>query len=193
MSDELKRRDPGAVWRDQPAEKLAVNLERFVNRRTQELYSSTRSEVMVCIGAALLFVAVLAWRFASAQDRFLQLGYFAAVAWILISVYWFRRRIWREAAPDGDARAATGLEYYRNELERRRNHLRNEWLWHGPLVLACMALIGVLMGKAFVGMERLRNTTPLAVLLAAWTVVGIRNRLRQARELQREIEEIELL
>jgi len=39
-----------------------VNLEQIVNRRTEELYSSTRSEILMSIGAALLLVGVVAWR-----------------------------------------------------------------------------------------------------------------------------------
>jgi hypothetical protein len=39
-----------------------VNLKQIVNRRTEELSSSTRSEILMSIGAALLLVGVVAWR-----------------------------------------------------------------------------------------------------------------------------------
>ena len=64
MSDPTGAKDPGAIWRDQPEEELQVNLEQIVNRRTEELSSSTRSEILMSIGAALLFVGVVAWRLA---------------------------------------------------------------------------------------------------------------------------------
>jgi len=187
----LETKDPGAIWRDQPEEKLMVNLEQIVNRRTEELSSSTRSEILMSVGAALLFVGVMAWRFAPTYDRLQEVGFAAVIAWAVISLYWFRRRIWRRSLARPDAIAATGLEYYRKELEQRRDHLRNAWLWHGPLFLACMILIVVLIGKAFTGPERLRSVLPLVVLLAVWTAFGLTRRLRQARELQREIDEIE--
>lgn len=133
----------------------------------------------------------MAWRFAPAYDRLQEVGFAAVIAWAVVSLYWFRRRIWRRNPARPDAIAATGLEYYRKELEQRRDHLRNAWLWHGPLFLACMVLIVVLMGKAFPGSARLRSVLPLVVLLAVWTVFGLTRRLRQARELQREIDEIE--
>src|ERR1039457_3972522 len=79
MSDETRAKDPGAIWRDQPEEKLAVTLEQIVNRRTAALYGSTRSEILMSIGAALLFVGVLAWRLGPARDRFLQAGLGAAI------------------------------------------------------------------------------------------------------------------
>jgi hypothetical protein len=184
-------KDPGAIWRDQPEEELRVNLEQIVNRRTEELNSSTRSEILMSIGAALLFVGVMAWRFAPAYGRLQEAGFAAVIAWAAISLYWFRRRIWRRNRARPDAIAATGLEYYRKELEQRRDHLRNAWLWHGPLFLACMILMVVLMGKAFPAFRRLRDVLPLVVLLAVWTVFGITRRRRLARELQREIDEIE--
>jgi drug/metabolite transporter (DMT)-like permease len=189
MSDETRAKDPGAIWRDQPEEKLAVTLEQIVNRRTAALYGSTRSEILMSIGAALLFVGVLAWRVGPASDRFLQVGFGAAIAWAAISLYRFRQRIWRRASRP-DAIAATGLEYYRKELEERRDHLRHAWIWHGPLLLGCTILLAILMGNTFSGYQPLRNVLPLVVLLAVWTGFGIRRRRRQASEIQREIDEM---
>ena len=195
MSDQTKSKDPGAIWRDQPAEKLAVNLEQIVNRRTEELHSSTRSEILMSIGAALLLVGIVAWRIAPAQDRLRELGFAAVVAWVVISLYRFRRRIWRRDPARLDAAAMTGLEYYRKLLERRRDHLRNGWLWHGPLLLACMILIaiwtGIWTGSTFYAFHNLRNVLPIVVLLTVWTGYGFWRRRLQARELQREIDEIE--
>jgi hypothetical protein len=192
MSDQTGPKDPGAIWRGQPEEKLTVNIEQIVNRRTEELSFSTRSEILMSIAAALLFVGVMAWRFAPNYDRFQEMGFAAVIAWVVISLYWFRRRIWRRDPLRPDAVVATGLEYYRKELERRRDHLRNAWLWHGPLFLACMILIAILIGKVFSGFQPLRNVLPLVVLLAVWTGFGLARRRRQAKELQREIDEIEL-
>jgi hypothetical protein len=189
MSEQTRGKDVGAIWRDQPEEELAMNLEEIMNRRTEELSSSTRSEIVMSMGAALLFVGVMAWRFAPAYERLQEIGFGAVIAWVVISLYRFRRRIWGRRPARPDAAAATCLEYYRKELERRRDHLRNPWLWHGPLFLACMILIAIwIRGGAF---QPLRNVLPLVVLLAVWTGFGVWRRHRQAKELQREIDEIE--
>jgi len=190
MSDRTGAKDPRTIWRNQPEEETAVNLEQLVNRRTKELNSSTRSEILMSIGAALLFVAVMALRVVPAHDRFLEGGFAAAAVWAVISLCLFRRLIWRRDSTRPDAAAATCLEYYRQELERRRDHLRNAWLWHGPLFLACLTLIAVLTGRSFLGFDRLRSVLPLVALLAVWTGFGLARRHRQARELQREIDEI---
>jgi hypothetical protein len=189
MSDQTGANDPGAIWRDQPEERRKVDLEQTLKQRTEELYSSTRSEILMSIGAALLFVGVVAWRLGSAHDLLEQGGFAAILVWVVISLYWFRYRIRRRPSRP-DAPAAAGLEYYRGELERRRDHLKNEWLWHGPLFLACVTLVAILTGHVFSGYQPLRNVLPLLVLLAVWTGFGFWRRLRQAKELQREIDEI---
>lgn len=192
MSDPTRAKDPGAIWRDQPEEKV-VTLEQIVKRRTEELYSSTRAEILMSIGAALLFVGVMAWRFAPAREPLQELGYAAVITWVALTLYRFRHQIWPRDLSRPDMAAATGLAYYREELKRRRDHLRNAWLWHGPLVLACMILVATLAQKAFPGFERLRNALPLIILLVVWTGFGFRRRRRRARELQREIDEMEAL
>lgn len=187
MPDGTGPNDLGAVWRSQPPETPAVCLEQLANRRTRELYSSTRSEILASIGAALFLLIVMELRFAYAHNRLLQLGMAAIAVWIVISLLWFRGRIWSAPAPR-DALAASGLEHYRKELERRRDHLRNAWVWHGPLFLACAIFGAIAAGSTWPG--RLWNAVPLAMLLAAWTAFGIVRRRRHARELQREIDEI---
>jgi hypothetical protein len=62
MSDQSGAKDPGAIWREQPEERRTVDLEQILKQRTDELYSSTRSEILMSILAALLFFCVVAWR-----------------------------------------------------------------------------------------------------------------------------------
>ncbi len=189
MSDRAEHPDPGLIWRAQP-EEVPVNLTQIVCQRTQELSARTRSEIVTSVSAALLLIGVVAWRLEIAHERLLELGLAAAIAWVIVSLYSFRRRIWRHGASRRDAVAATCLEYYRKELERRRAHLRNVWLWHGPFLLALIMLIAVFTGRANIAFQPLRNVLPLIVLLAAWVGFGIWRRRTQARNLQREIAEL---
>jgi hypothetical protein len=193
MSDQTKAKDPGGIWRDQPEEELPVTLKRNVNGRTEELYFRTRSEILMSIGAALLPIGVLAWRLEGAQQRLLEIGFAAVVLWIAISLFWFRHRIWRSDSSRPEAVAATGLEYYRTELKRRRDHLRNEWLWHGPLALASIILIAVLTGSSNMAFRPLGSILPLILLLVAWIGFSFWRRRLQAQELQREINEMDSL
>jgi hypothetical protein len=193
MPDQMADRDPGRIWRDQPEEKLPLNLTQIVRGRTDELASRSRSEILMSIGAALLLVGVMSWRLQVAREGLLQIGFAAAIAWACISLYVFRRRIRRRECLRADAVAATCLEYYRNELRSRRDHLRNEWLWHGPLLLGVVLLVAVLTGRSNVAFQPVRNLLPLLILLAVWTGFGIRRRRLQARDIQREIDDLSRL
>jgi hypothetical protein len=188
MPEEPIAQELKSIWKDQPEERIPMHQEQFVNRRLNELYSSTRSEIMMSIGAALFFAAVMAWRFGWMQSRLQELGLLAIIAWAAVSLYWLRDRIWRKEPVPPDALAATGLEHYRKELQRRRDHLRNEWVWHGPLVLACITLAAILTGGMLTGTRRLMSVLPLMVVLVLWSVFGFVRRRRLANALQKEIE-----
>jgi hypothetical protein len=188
MSDQTS--DPGGIWRDQPEEKLPVDLKQIVERRTEQLSSITRWEILGSIGATLFLVGVMGWRLQLAHENLLEFGFASAFAWVAISLYCFRRRIWLQDSSQRDAVAASGREFYRTQLERRRDHLRNEWLWHGPLFLASILFVAMLAGKANMAFRSLGSIAPLLALLAAWTGFGIWRRRLQANELQREIDEL---
>jgi hypothetical protein len=176
-----------AAWLYQPEEEIPVDFERIRRRRTWALFSSTRSEIISSIGAALFFAGIVAWRFAPEQDRLALFGCAGVAVWAAATVFRFRNSI-RRHTPQPDALARTGLEHYRLELLRRRDHLRSVWIWHGPLVLACILSAATLAKRVVPG--RLRDTLPIVLLLAGYALIGIRRRLRQAAELQQEIDGI---
>jgi hypothetical protein len=190
MSEKARTNDPGAIWRDQPEEEVVVNVSQILNRRAEELSTSTRSEVLMSIGAAVLFVAVIAWRLPPVNNRLIEVGFGAVALWVFVSLFRFWRWSGREPARP-DAVASSGVEYYRRELERRRDHLRNAWVWHGPLLLASFMLIAVVAGHAYWGVGRLWSVLPLVALLLLWTVFSLVRRLRLAKALQAEIDDLE--
>jgi len=176
-----------AAWLDQPEEKIPIDIESIYRRRTEKLFSTTRSEVLSSIGAALFFASVVAWRFAAERNHVLQFGCVAVIAWAAVTMFRFRSAI-RHSTPQPDAFARTGLDHYRTELLRRRDHLRSAWIWHGPLWLASIVSTAALAGRIVPG--RLWDALPVFVVLVVWSVIGIRRRLRQAAELQQEIDEL---
>lgn len=179
MSDQPA--DWGALWREQPG--AAPPDPRILLARESELARRTRSEITGSIAAAVLFIAIIAWRFAGSGRSLPLLGLAAVAAWLLVTLIWFRGRL---RSPSPDSLGAPGLEHYRRELERRRDHLRNEWIWSGPLAASCVTLAAVLeSASAF------RSWTSMAlplVALAAWAGFGIVSRRRQAAALQQEID-----
>ena len=176
-----------AAWLNQPEEEIPVDIERIHRRRTWALFSTTRSEIISSIGAALFFAGIVAWRFAPERDRLVLFGCAGVIVWAAVTVFRFRNSI-RRHTPQPDALARTGLDHYRVELLRRRDHLRSAWIWHGPLLLACILSAATLTKRVVPG--RLRDTLPVFLLLAGYAVIGIKRRVRQAAELQQEIDEI---
>jgi hypothetical protein len=188
MSDEERSCDPCVVWKEQPEEDTAVMVTQLLTRRTKQLHVSTRSEIVMSIAAALFLVAVLAWRLPQGGFELQPFASAAVALWVAITVFRFRRILWQSNASPNTA--APGLLYYRQELELRRNHLRNAWLWHGPMLLAALLFASSFTGGAFPGVARARNVAPLLGILLVWIAIGIRRRFRQAADLQSEIDEI---
>ncbi len=178
-----------AAWLNQPAEEIPVDIERIRTRRTWELSSTTRSEIIGSIAAALFFAAVVAWRFAPERAPLVLYGCAGVIVWAALTAFRFRYSI-RRHAPPPDVFATTGLEHYRAELLRRRDHLRSAWIWHGPLLLACILSAAALAKRMVPG--RLWDVLPVVLLLAGWAAIGIRRRFRQAAELEQEINEIDV-
>jgi hypothetical protein len=175
-----------SVWKNQPEEKTPASLQESLNRRAFELHWSTRWEILTSIAAALFFVAI-SWRMAVVPPY----AYGATLAWVVISLIWFRRRIWNGGAARPDAMAANGLEHYRRELQTRRDHLRNVWVWHGPLVLACMIFALTFADRRYPRAYGLQTLAPVALILIAWTVFRIRTRLQIARRIRQELDELD--
>jgi hypothetical protein len=176
-----------AAWLNQPDEEAPVDVEHIHGRRAWELFSTTRSEILSSIGAALFFASVMAWRFRPERNRLVQFGCIGVVVWATVTLLRFRNSI-RPNTPRPDALARTGVEHYRAELLRRRDHLRSAWIWHGPLLLACTLSAAALANRIVPG--RLWDALPVVLLLAVWATFGIKRRLSQAAELQSEIDEI---
>ena len=163
---------------------------RLVNRRVQEAHSATRLEILGSLGAALFCAAFLFQQFSANRSPSFQLILAGIVLWTAITAYRFRLQIWPNSAPPG-AFAATGLAHYRAVLERRRAHMKNAWIWHGPLFFACLITFATLLQVAFPSMERIRKMLPFSTLLVIWTVLGVILRQRKAAEIQREIDELD--
>lgn len=175
-----------AAWLNQP-ETLPVDIGSLHRPRAWELFSTTRSEILWSIGAALFFASVMAWRFAPERNRPLLYGCAGVVVWAALTAFRYRHSI-RRNPPPPDTLASTGLEHYRTELLRRRDHLRSAWIWHGPLLLACILSASALTVR--IVPRRIWDALPFVLLLAAWAAIGIKRRLKQAAALQREIDEI---
>jgi hypothetical protein len=165
-----------------------------IRQKTQELHAKTRRELIKSIAGPLIVIAIccFAVRF---PDPVLRAILAFAIAWSLTGQYFLNRGMWSVTRP-GDAALRTGLESYRNEVERQRFLFSRTMLWQfGPVVFAIAILIVLIasLGTGNRGMplkEALLKMIPFLALVVIWIVSFYAIRMRQQRELQREIDEL---
>jgi hypothetical protein len=112
-----------------------------------------------------------------------------ALAWSLAGLYFLNRGKWSGAMP-GDGGFSAGLEFCRREIKRRRDYFRGVLLWSlGPALLAISTFILALAMVA--GRRIFPNALPFMLLIVVWIVGYFVIRMREQRELQREIDELD--
>ena len=161
-----------------------------IRLKTQELRAKTRRGLLGGMILPLAVAAIAGWGVKWFDSPMLRLVFAAAIAWSVAGQYFANRGMWPEPAPD-DPAVGTGIESYRRELERRRYLSARFLLWYfGPMVLAIAALT---VPALSLGMRRgmLLNMIPFLSLLFIWLVSVFVMRLRDRRELQREIDELD--
>ena len=90
-----------------------------------------------------------------------------------------------------DAGINAGLEFCRREVERRRDLVRRILLWSfGPVMLAIGTFIFALSMAGTRERGLFPNGLPFLIAIVVWIVVYFIIRLREQRELQREIDEL---
>jgi hypothetical protein len=157
-----------------------------IRRKARDLNAKTRRQLLGSV-TLLLFVAVF-YAFGVKQFPTLRLPFALPVVWSALGLYFLNRGMWSQAMP-GDSALSTGLEFYRHEVRRRRNLLRRTLLWgFGPVVLA----IGTfLFAAARLGDKALfPNALPFMTIIVVWIAAYFVIRMREQRDLKREIDEL---
>jgi hypothetical protein len=165
-----------------------------IRQKTQQLHTKTRWDLIKSITGPLIVAAIcgFAIRF---PDPVLRAVLAFAIAWSLTGQYFLNRGMWSPTLP-GDAALSTGVESYRREVERRRFLFSRVMLWQfGPVVFAIAILIVLIasLGTGNRGIplkEALLKMIPFLTLIVIWIAAVFVLRMRQQRELQREIDEL---
>jgi FtsH-binding integral membrane protein len=164
-----------------------------IRQKTRELHVKTRRALLRGMTVPLLVTGIAGWIVAQLNGGpVLRAIFVVAIAWSLAGQYFLNRGMWSAAQP-GDAPLSTGLESYRREVERRRYLSGRFLLWSlGPVVLALAALIAPLLSLG-IRKGMLLNMIPFLALLVIWLVSVFVIRMRDRRELQREIDDLNAL
>jgi 4-hydroxybenzoate polyprenyltransferase len=161
-----------------------------IRQKAKELHAKTRRALLRGMTVPLLVAVLAGWVSAQIDVAPVLRALFAlAIVWSLAGQYFLNRGMW-SAMPPRDAALSPGLESYRREVERRRHLSEGFLLWSlGPVVLA---LATFLVPMLRLGIRRgvILNMIPFLALLAVWIVSVVVIRMRDQRDLKREIDEL---
>lgn len=191
MRNDLPGDGPKTIWLNQPRETRTMTLK-LIQQRSRDLRAKTRRKLLGTLAGPLavsLFYAIGLKQFAALR-QVLQPLFAFALAWSLAGLFLLNRGMW-SAATSGDVGLSTGLQFCRREIERQRDLVRRVLLWSfGPVLLAIGTFI---LALAMVGTRDrgiFPNGLPFLVFVVIWIVAYFIIRLREQRDLQRELHEL---
>ena len=190
MPSDFPMKDPQKIWQNQPTEPLKMSAS-DLRRKALERQSKARFEALCTIIIGIILCASFAWSFARAQDVLARMGWGLLSLCGIYAGYHAYKWIWPGNLPE-EAPISACLEFYRRELERRRDY-RHRW-WRSGLpffLLLGMVMAGVGTGARNAPPHPLRNALPFFLVLAIWAVAFLLMRKKLGREnLEQEIEEL---
>jgi Flp pilus assembly protein TadB len=186
MPNDSSTNDPKTIWQNQPTEPSKMTLV-MIRHKTQQLQEKTRRELLGGIVAAVFMVGCYGFCIWWIHAGVFRMAFALAIAWTLAGQYYVNRRNHSDAA-QMDASLSTSLEFYRQEVERRRYLSGRFLLWSiGPIILALGAFCAHLLAWAH---GFLLGTVPFFTVLGLWFVLLFLQRMRQQRDLQRELDQL---
>ncbi len=185
--------DPQKIWQDQPTEPIKMSLDE-IRRRMQKFQTKGRLTVALSFVIGLFLCVAFALTFAKMHELVSRIGLGVLSLWVLYFIYATYKWIWPAKLAD-EAALSTSLEFYRRELEKKRDYNRHVWRRSGlPFCFVGMALL-IMPGliQALETPRLLLNTVPFFTLLVIWFVAFYFIRKRRLQKLQGEIDELKAL
>jgi hypothetical protein len=190
MPDEFRLNDPKKIWQRQPTEPIKMPLDE-IRRKAQKFQTKSRLKVLAAIVIGLFLCVAFARMSAVVQDVIPRIGWGVMSLWGLYGAYAAYKWIWPRRLAE-DATLGTSLDFYRSELERRRDYERHIWRRSG--LIYCFAGVALaLIPELIPALETPRlllKAAPFFVLLVLWFVLFFYIRKRNRLNLQREIDEL---
>jgi len=137
-NDHLKR-----VWQNQPSEGMHMSVDEIRHRAgkfQKTIYWRNAREY----AAGLAVVVFFGFEFWRTSDALARVAFGLMIAGMLYLIWHLHRRGSAQSLPRGMG-LASGIEFYRRELERQRDLVGNVWSWYlGPLIPGLVGLTGAL-------------------------------------------------
>ena len=189
MPNDSSTNDPRTIWQNQPTEPSKMTLI-MIRHKTQQLQEKTRRELLSQLSGSLVMVGFYGVGIWWIHGVVLRAAFALAIVWTLAGLYFFDREKVSNAA-QSEVSLSTSLESYRREVERRHYLSGRFLLWtFAPILPAIAALTTFLLTIGWHHHGFLRASIPFFSLLGLWFVLLFLQRMRQQRDLQREIEQL---
>jgi hypothetical protein len=192
MPSEFPMNDPQNIWKNQPTEAFKMSADQL-RYKAQQSQTKARLAALLQIAIGIVLSVFFAWICARATNGLPRMGVGVLSLWGLYAAWQAYRCIW-PGRLDPDATVSTSLEFYRSELEKRRDYVLHVWRRAGlTFCFLGLALIVVpVLIKSFTAPRLLLNVAPVLVLAALWVAIFIPMRKRNQRKLQLEIDGLTL-
>jgi Flp pilus assembly protein TadB len=177
------------LWQSQPTEGIKMSAEAIRQRAGKFERTISHRNVREYV-ASLLAAMAFAYFLVTAHDVLFRIAYVLFIAGLALVVFQLHRKGSAKTLPSALGNS-TSLQFFRTELERQRDVIKNVWPWYlAPLVPGFVVLtIGSAMARPFpVG---LASAAFLDVVVAALFYGIWKMNVRAARSLQRTIDELQ--
>ncbi len=186
--NEILEREAQQIWQSQPVEGTQMSVEAIRLRAAnfeQRISRKNLREFILCLLVAASFVYFMV-TMPELPFRITWGLFIAGMIWIAVRL---RRKGRPRTMPEGLG-CSTSVDFFRSELERQRDLLKNVWPFHfGPLIPGYVALNVASVWK-FHRPPDLAEMALLDVFFVAVFVFAWKMNMRCARSLQRSIDSL---
>ncbi len=193
MPDEFSVNDPKQTWQNQTTEPMNMSLNE-IRRRTRTLQNKNRLTALTWITLGFLFCFFFAFHATRTQSIIPRNGFVVLSLWGLYGAYHaYRWLLPRKSV--SDATIGNSIDFYRRELEGKRDYSRHVWRRSGLTFcfLGLAMITSPVIVQAFHTPGILLNIIPVLTLLCIWFSAFFYLRKRNRQELQEEIDELNSL
>jgi hypothetical protein len=177
------------IWQNQPTEGIHLSIDE-IRRRAGKLQTKVYWRNAREYAAALIVLGFFGLGFWHATDALVRFAEGLIIAGTLYVMWQLHGRGAAKSVPT-EMGVASGLEYYRRELERQRDLLRSVWSWYlGPMVpgLVVLMVARARIAPGHLGRVALSSAVIALVFVSVWWLNHW-----AARKLQSRIDELNAL
>jgi type II secretory pathway component PulM len=182
---------PKTIWQNQATETTTMTME-MIQQRVMQSESKRRRGLAGSVAMTIIVLILSAAGILWTRNVELRALFVLAIAWAFAGQGLLHRGMWSAAALRGDETLATGLEFYRQELDRHTSLFRRLLQWSfGPVILSILTLVATLVGITGRNNRPLISIAPFTTLVVVWTAAFFALRMREQKKLRREVDELQ--